>query len=130
MSDQKLTVAELKQIEIDLTKERERLEHDLLEFADPSKANRDDYQTRFPQFGNKDDENAAEVANFSDQLSLEQTLESQLADVRSALGRLAKGTYGACRYCGNPIDKRRLLARPTSGSCVECKKKMQDQGSV
>lgn len=130
MAQDQFTKEELQQIKALLEAERVRLEHDLQEFADPAKENRDDYHTRFPQYGNKDDENAAEVANFSDQLSLEQTLESQLADVRGALLRLEKGTHGTCRYCGNAIDKRRLLARPTSSSCIDCKKKMQEHGAV
>lgn len=129
MADTPLTQEEIATIKKDLETELARLDHELRDFADPKKEKRDDYDTRFPQFGSKDDENAAEVANFSDQLSLEQTLESQLADVRATLDRIAKGKYGACRYCGKLIDRRRLLARPTSSSCVECKKKMQEQGA-
>jgi len=72
-------------------------------------------------------ENAAEVATFTDNLALEHTLEGTLEDVNAALSRIAKGTYGQCRYCGKEIDQRRLRARPESSSCVNCKKKKLGQ---
>lgn len=81
----------------------------------------------FPQFGAKDDENAAEVATFSDALSLQRKIEDALNDVRRALDRMRLGEYGVCRYCGKPIDERRLLARPESGSCVACKEELKSQ---
>ena len=76
----------------------------------------------FPNYGDKEDENAAEVAEFEANLGIEQDLAKTLRDVASALERLATGTYGVCKYCHKPIDPRRLQARPTSSSCVECKK--------
>ncbi len=82
-------------------------------------------QPPFPQFGSKDDENAAEVATFSDSLSLQRKIDESLTDVRRAIARLAKGEYGLCRYCGKTIDERRLLARPESSSCVACKEELK-----
>jgi RNA polymerase-binding transcription factor DksA len=40
----------------------------------------------------------------------------------AALKRLEKGDYGVCRYCKKPIEEKRLLIRPTSSACVQCKK--------
>lgn len=74
-----------------------------------------------PDYGAADDENSAEVAAFTADLSVKEVLEDSLRDVRSALDRLNKGTYGVCKYCGKPIDERRLLARPASSACVHCK---------
>lgn len=85
----------------------------------------DPHKMHFPQYGVKDDENAAEVATFSDSLSLQRKIEESLADVRGALTRIEKGTYGICRYCAKPIDERRLLARPESSSCVACKEELK-----
>lgn len=94
--------------------------------------NRDDgsantMRPSFPQFGAKDDENAAEVATFSDALSLQRKIEDALNDVRRALDHMRLGEYGVCRYCGKPIDERRLLARPESGSCVACKEELKSR---
>ena len=76
----------------------------------------------FPDYGDKEDENAAEVAEFEANMTIEQDLERSLRDIASALERVSNGTYGVCKYCQKPIDERRLRARPTSSSCVECKK--------
>ncbi len=82
-------------------------------------------QPPFPQFGSKDDENAAEVATFSDALSLQRKIEESLQDVRRAVERMKNNQYGLCRYCGEVIDERRLLARPESSSCISCKEKLK-----
>ncbi|OGY45299.1 MAG: hypothetical protein A2729_00460 [Candidatus Buchananbacteria bacterium RIFCSPHIGHO2_01_FULL_39_14] len=110
-----------------LLEEKERLEKELLEFAKKNKNLNDDYEAEFPEYGNKEDENAAEVAAYGDRLSLEHTLEKQLADVKKALASLAKDTYGICKYCGKPIEEKRLLVRSTSTSCVDCKKKLKGE---
>jgi len=81
------------------------------------------FEPDFPQYGDKEDENASEVATFSDNLSLERTLEGALGDVQAALVRIEGGKYGQCRYCGQDIDPRRLRARPESGACIQCKAK-------
>ncbi|MFA5022441.1 MAG: hypothetical protein WC508_05165 [Patescibacteria group bacterium] len=33
-----------------------------------------------------------------------------------------------CKYCGQVIEEKRLMIRPTSSSCVACKKKLQGEG--
>ncbi len=112
----------LKQVNDILVTEQANLEKELAKLAKPNPNLSDDYDGSFPDYGDKEDENAAEVAEYATNLSLEQTLEKSLRDVKAALERLKKGTYGLCKYCGKPIDQRRLSARPTSSSCVECKK--------
>jgi DnaK suppressor protein len=67
------------------------------------------------------------VETFTTNLSLEKVLANSLRDIESALDRLAKGTYGTCKYCGNQIDERRLLARPASSACVTCKENFKSQ---
>lgn len=44
----------------------------------------------------------------------------QLAAVRLALKRIELGTYGDCFDCGEPIDPRRLRARPAVTLCLAC----------
>jgi len=107
-----------------LLEEKKRLEKELKSFTKRNIHNISDYDAHFPSFGDKDDENAAEVALYSDNLTLERTLESALRDVNKALERIKEGTYGICKYCGKDIGKERLEARPTSSACVECKTKL------
>lgn len=104
-----------------LEQERKRLERDLASFANKNIHNLDDYETRFPDFGEGSDENAREVAAFEDNLNLERTLEKELRDVVGALKRIADGTYGKCYNCQIEIPQERLEARPTASTCIKCK---------
>lgn len=76
----------------------------------------------FPEYGDKEDENAQEVAQFISDIPIEENIEKMHRDVKQALDRIKKGTYGVCKYCDKLIDEKRLLARPTSSACVSCKK--------
>jgi len=110
-----------------LLSEKTRLEKDLGVFTTPNPHNKDDYDADFPNLGDSMDENAAEVAAYSDRLSLERKLEDSLADVNKALARIEAGDYGKCKYCDKEIPAERLLARPVSGSCIDCKSRLQAQ---
>jgi len=121
----KTTHEELKQI---LQDEKERLEKELKGFAHRNPKTADsDFETDFPNLGDKEDENASEVAQYSDNLSLESELEKELRDVESALNLMKEDVYGQCKYCKQDIDERRLRARPTSSSCIQCKKTLTQE---
>lgn len=112
----------LKILEDKLMEEKTKLEEELGRFAQRNPQNDSDFNADFPQLGEKEDENASEVAEYSKDLTLERTLEASLKDVNKALDRMKDGTYGVCKYCSKPIDEKRLMARPTSTSCIDCKK--------
>ena len=111
-------------IKASLEEEKTKLEQDLANFSKPDSKLEDDYQSSFPDYGNDEDENANEVAEYSDRLSLEDALERQLKDVNQALANIKAGNYGICKHCGKPIEEERLKVRPTSSSCVDCKKRL------
>ena len=69
-----------------------------------------------------EDDVSEKVSAYADEVSLVGELENQLRDVQKALESIAKGNYGACKYCGLDIDAKRLEARPSSSSCISCKK--------
>ncbi|MGH9043708.1 MAG: TraR/DksA family transcriptional regulator [Acidimicrobiales bacterium] len=52
--------------------------------------------------------------------ALAQELKEQLSDVEAALDRVAKGTYGNCARCGQPITPARLEAKPAAKLCITC----------
>ena len=111
-----------------LHEEKTNLEQELSQFSHRNpKANGTDFDTEFKNLGDKEDENASEVAQFSDNLSMEGELEKGLRDIASALVLLEEGKYGICKYCGQPIDEKRLMARPTSSSCIQCKKTLTQE---
>lgn len=122
---EKLNKKDLAEIEKKLLQEKASLEKELSEIARKNPHNPEDYQAVFDEYGSDTSDSIAEVAKFDLNLSLEQTLEKALRDANKALESLEKGNYGICKYCKQPIDKARLLARPTSSACVSCKNKLK-----
>lgn len=112
----------LKEMEVLLLQQKEKLVADLGKFAqkDPHVAN--EYNTSYSEYGDDVDENTLEVTEYLANKPVEIQLEKELNDIDKALKSLKAGTYGICKYCKQPIEKKRLLARPTSGACVSCKK--------
>ena len=108
-----------------LEKEEQRLNKLLSRFAHRAKSG--EMETNFPNYGDDDDENAAEVADYSNNLSLEAELEKELRDVKNAVGRIADGSYGIDKYTGEPISEARLRARPTSTSSIASKKTLKQE---
>ena len=105
--------------------EKAKLESALEDIAKKNPKNNLDYVAEFHDVGDDETDNVSEVEQYSIDLSLEQTLEKSLRDVQSALKRLEAGKYGLCKYCQEPIDVKRLKARPTSTSCVACKTRLK-----
>lgn len=90
---------------------------------DTVKVSDNDYSAKFVDLGEKEDENAAEVALFEKNLSLEKTLEISLYNVNRAIERIEAGDYGVCEKCSQNIDPERLKAFPSATSCMACKRK-------
>lgn len=110
-----------KKMEERLKGQQKELRKELASFAKKNVKKEDDYDTKFPNYGDKEDENAAEVAVFQDNLSLERDLETTLAEVDEALKNIEAGTYGKCQKCGKKIDEARLEAFPAAATCMDCK---------
>jgi len=53
-------------------------------------------------------------------LNLLQAEQTTLAEIDSALARIATGQYGSCVLCGQRIKKSRLHAIPYTHHCIEC----------
>ena len=84
-------------------------------------------EPNFEDIEDDDDINAQEVAQYSDRAALVVELSKHLNDINKTLENIKKGEYGKCRYCKKEINAQRLLARPSSGSCVECKAILQGE---
>jgi len=117
----------LAQIKEKLLDEQEKLEKELGLVATADPATPGEHSPTFPDYGSDEGESATEVAEYDTNLQVEQALETQLRDVRKALKHIDENAYGICKYCHKPIEERRLLARPTSGSCVDCKKTLMQE---
>ncbi len=98
-----------------LLKEYDRLTNRLSALVDKGK-------TLWQEQGDKEDENASEVAEFQDTISLEKNLEKSRTDVSEALKHVDAGTYGICQNCGKPIEEARLKLVPSATLCATCVK--------
>jgi DnaK suppressor protein len=46
-----------------------------------------------------------------------------ISKIREALQRIEDGNFGQCESCGDDISIERLMARPVTTLCIECKRK-------
>lgn len=117
------TLAELKET---LVKKRNKIRKELATFAKKSGKIKDDFETKFPNIGEGEEDSATEVNMYEDDLGVEHSLELDLLAVNKALERMKKGTYGFCYNCGDKpqiIDIKRLKAFPEAGTCLKCEDK-------
>ncbi|MFA4941661.1 MAG: TraR/DksA family transcriptional regulator [Patescibacteria group bacterium] len=124
--DKELSPATIKEIEKQLLAQKKQILEDLSKLSRKDDHEADDRTTKFPEYGDKPDENAQEIADYSTNVVTEKVLEKSLEDINKSLDRIKNGTYGICKYCGNPIAEKRLLARPTASSCISCKTELQE----
>ena len=119
----KETLAKIKQ---DLLIRREQLLDDLKDIAGKDEHDKDELKAKFPEYGDKADENAQEIGEYTTNLATEKVLEKTLRDIDNSLARIGDGSYGVCKYCKQPIGEKRMLARPVASTCVACKIKLQN----
>jgi DnaK suppressor protein len=62
---------------------------------------------------------------FSTELRLRDREKFLLGKVIAALERLDAGTIDECESCAEPIGFRRLLARPVTNVCIDCKEEAE-----
>jgi DnaK suppressor protein len=48
-----------------------------------------------------------------------------IAKMQEAIRRIDDGTFGICDDCGGLISEKRLLARPVTTQCIDCKTKQE-----
>src|SRR6476660_8038514 len=58
---------------------------------------------------------------FSTELRLRDREKFLLGKISSALTRLNEGSINECESCTEPISFKRLLARPVTTLCIDCK---------
>jgi len=45
--------------------------------------------------------------------------------MQEAIQRIDDGVFGICEICGGPISEKRLIARPVTTLCIDCKTKQE-----
>src|SRR3954465_3562485 len=62
---------------------------------------------------------------FSTELRLRDREKFLLGKIMSALERVSEGTIDECESCGERIGYKRLLARPVTTLCIDCKEEAE-----
>lgn len=67
------------------------------------------------------DENLAadEIEEYDENMAIVNTLETRYNDVKLALDKIEKGTYGICEVSEHEIEIDRLEANPSARTCKE-----------
>ncbi len=60
-------------------------------------------------------------------LRLKDREQKLLKKIDEALDKIANNTYGICDSCGEEINLKRLMARPVTALCIECKTKQEEE---
>jgi DnaK suppressor protein len=74
-------------------------------------------------YGNHMADDASEAFEQAKDLALRQNAEQLLAQVKEALARFERGTYGICQQCRKEIDPARLEALPYANLCLRCQRR-------
>lgn len=118
-----MTTEKLEHFKQRLLEEKERLSQELNDIGHEDPQKKGHFEANYPETGSdSEDDNAQEIAEFVNEMTVEKRIESELKDVDKALHAIDEGTYGICKYCNKEIDEKRLEARPASSSCIDCKK--------
>src|SRR5215813_4276280 len=64
---------------------------------------------------------------FSTELRLRDREKWLLGKINSALDRVEQNTVDECEDCGEPIGFKRLLARPVTTLCIDCKEQQEQE---
>ncbi|MGE0872899.1 MAG: TraR/DksA family transcriptional regulator [Kofleriaceae bacterium] len=105
------------------TKElRTRLQADLTRLADHAHSALDFTMDRDrDRIGRDSMDESTEEEIYSTQLRLHDRETFLLEKIREAMRRLEAGEIDECEECSEPIGFKRLMARPVTTLCFECK---------
>jgi len=106
-----------------LLAEKERLEKELESVA---KKKGKKFTPFYPEYGKRDEENAAEITEYELHLAIDKNLEKLLTGIVKALAKIEQGTYGHCENCGSEIPIERLEAFPAAEFCITCQAKKEN----
>lgn len=110
-----LTESETEQLRARLTAEMTRLAqnaHSVLDFTMDRDRDR---------IGRDSMDESTEEELYSTQLRLADRETGLFAKIQSALARLNAGAIDECEECADPIGFKRLMARPVTTLCFDCK---------
>ncbi len=112
-----MNTKDTKRFEEKLLVEKKELETELDTVAKKNPQNRGGWEAKADDMDiDTADENevADKLEELEGNMGIATQLENQLIEIKAALDRIEKGTYGICETCGKPIEKERLEANPAA----------------
>jgi len=73
---------------------------------------------------------ATAEANHNFTLRLREREQRLLKKINEAIKRLAEGSYGICESCEEEIGLKRLIARPVTTYCIDCKTAQEEKEKI
>jgi DnaK suppressor protein len=70
---------------------------------------------------------ASQEVTQSFKIRLREREEKLLKKIDLALSRVDEGTFGICEDCGESIEIKRLVARPVTTLCIDCKSRQEEK---
>lgn len=70
---------------------------------------------------------ASQEVTQSFKIRLREREEKLLKKIDLALSRVDDGTFGVCDDCGESIEIKRLVARPVTTLCIDCKSLQEEK---
>lgn len=73
---------------------------------------------------------ASEESNRDFSIRLKDRERKLIYKIKKAIDRIDEGDYGVCEVCGEDIAHKRLIARPVTTHCIDCKTEAETQERI
>jgi len=80
-------------------------------------------------YGDEIDQATSEM-NLSLDIRLHERERVLIHKIENAMRKMSEGTYGHCEECEEPLDIKRLEARPVATLCIACKEDQEDREKI
>lgn len=107
-----------------LEEELKKLEEELSSVGRKNPDNPKDWEAKPADFDATDPDSnivADSIEEFEENAAILKQLEIRYNEIKGALERIEKGTYGICEISGQPIEEERLEANPAARTCIAMK---------
>jgi len=94
---------------------------ELLEDAEKTVADMTDSKENYPDPTDR----ASLESDRNFELRMRDRERRLIAKMQEAIKRIDDGEFGVCEVCGGPISEKRLVARPVTTYCIDCKTKQE-----
>lgn len=106
-----------------LEEELSRVTRELESVGTPVNAKIGDWEAKAPEMDvmsplADSNEAADKLEEYTNNRSINDSLEVRHNEIKAALERIAEGTFGTCSVCGAKIEDERLEANPAAATCI------------